>query len=66
MTKTDPRRLRELRAKRHAAKADYLLEKVRNAALWRLMYVAAGPPYRPVIAGDFETVERYLADRKLA
>ena len=65
MTKTDPRRLRELRARRHAAKAGCFLEKVRNAALWRL-YVAAGPLYRPVIAGELEAVERYLADRKRA
>lgn len=66
MTKTDPQRLRELRTSRQAAKAGYLLEKVRNAWLWRLLYVAAGPPYRPVIAGDLEAVERYLVDRKRA
>lgn len=66
MRKTDPQRLRQLRARRHAAKAGYLLEKVRNAALWRLLYAAAGPPYRPVVAGDREAVVRYLADRKRA
>ena len=64
MTKTDPQRLRELRARRHAVRAGYRLEKVPRAGMWRLLYTAAGRPFLPLLAGELEGIERWLAERK--
>lgn len=63
---TRDERNRRARARRLAAKAGYVLQAVRGGGVWRLLYAAAGRPFRSVVAGDFEVVERYLVDRKRA
>lgn len=63
---TRDERIRRTRARRLAAKADYALQAVRGSGLWRVLYVAVGRPFRPVVAGDFETVEQWLVQRKRA
>jgi hypothetical protein len=56
------RKNRDTKVRHRAARLGYAVSKAPGSGLYRLLYVAAGKPYRPVLAGALETIEERVND----